>query len=122
MKAAPKEKPKTKWEKFREERGMPTRKKRSRLIFDTITKDWVPRWGPNSAKKIEEKHEWLLEDKPGATADPFTQKRQEKKLQLEKEKMKNVKNELYALKQMHGKKSIKGVTEILNNTNNPASA
>jgi len=63
-KPAPKEKPKTKWEKFREEKGLPARKKRSRLVFDPISNDWVPRWGPNSKKKIEAKHEWLLEDKP----------------------------------------------------------
>jgi regulator of ribosome biosynthesis len=82
-KPAPKEKPKTKWEKFREERGLPARKKRSRLIFDPITNDWVPRWGPGSKKKIEAKHEWLLEDKPGVhdETDPFTVKRQEKKLE-----------------------------------------
>lgn len=47
-KPAPKEKPKTKWEKFRDEKGLAPRKKRSRLIFDEITKDWVPRWGPGS--------------------------------------------------------------------------
>lgn len=64
QKPVPKEKPKTKWEKFREEKGLPVRQKRSRLVFDSITNDWVPRWGPNSAKKIEAKHEWLLEDKP----------------------------------------------------------
>ena len=78
--ALPKEAPKTKWEKFREEKGLPARKKRSRLVFDAITNDWVPRWGPNSRKRIETKHEWLLEDKhlaDGTTSkvDPFTEKR-----------------------------------------------
>ena len=117
-KPAPKEKPKTKWEKFREEKGLPARKKRSRLVFDEITKDWVPRWGPGSKKKIEEKHNWLLEDKPGTEggADPFTVQRQQKKLQLEKENLRRIKNELHAVKEQHGKKSLKGgVTEILNN-------
>lgn len=45
--------------------------------------------------------------------DPFTQKRQEKKLQLEKEKLRKIKNEMHALKEAHGKTSIKGVTEVL---------
>ena len=36
-KPCPVEKSKTKWEKFRDERGMTARPKRSRLIFDTIT-------------------------------------------------------------------------------------
>jgi len=35
-KPCPKEKVKTKWEKFREERGLPARKKRSRLVFDAV--------------------------------------------------------------------------------------
>jgi len=35
-KPAPKEEMKTKWEKFREEKGLPPRKKRSRLVFDPI--------------------------------------------------------------------------------------
>jgi regulator of ribosome biosynthesis len=35
-KPAPKEAVKTKWEKFREEKGLPSRKKRSRLVFDPI--------------------------------------------------------------------------------------
>ena len=40
----------TKWEKYRLEKGMPARKKRSRVIYDPITKDWVPRYGYKSAK------------------------------------------------------------------------
>lgn len=71
----------TKWEKFRLERGLPARKKRSRLVFDPITNDWVPRWGANSVKKIEEKHNWLMVDKPSDDkTDPFTRKKNEKKL------------------------------------------
>ena len=54
-KPIPKEKTLTRWEKFRKEKGLPTRAKRSRLVFDKITNDWVPRWGPYSIKKIEEK-------------------------------------------------------------------
>ena len=116
QKPIPKEKPKTKWEKFREEKGLPVRQKRSRLIFDPITKDWVPRWGPNSKKKIEAKHDWLQEVKPKhdeAGVDPFTMQRQEKKLVLEKEKMRKLKNDLHSLKTVHGSKSIRNVTEIL---------
>jgi len=35
-KPCPKEDVKTKWEKFREERGLTARKKRSRLVYDPI--------------------------------------------------------------------------------------
>ena len=99
-KAAPKEKAQTKWEKFREEKGLPPRKKRSRLVFESISNDWVPRWGHNSAKKIEERHEWLIEGAQSGPVgtDPFTLKRQEKKLTVEKEKMKKLKNDMQALK------------------------
>ena len=37
---------------------------------------------------------------------------------LEKEKLKMVKNQMHALKVVHGKKSIKGVTEILSGPKN----
>lgn len=104
-KPIPKEKPMTKWEKFRLERGLPARKKRSRLVFDPISNDWVPRWGHNSKKKIEEQHNWLMEDKPSLEgANPFTKLRQEKKLVLEKENLKRMKNDIYAAKQMNGNK------------------
>ncbi len=87
-KPAPKEKVKTKWEKFREERGLPPRKKRSRLVYDEITKDWVPRWGPGSIKKIEEKHNWLMVEKPKHAAsglNPFEYAKMEQKAKLQKQ-------------------------------------
>jgi regulator of ribosome biosynthesis len=74
-KAIPKPKPLTKWEKFRLEKGLPPKEKRSRLVYDEITKDWVPRWGFGSIKQIQKKHQWLIEDKPkheAAGVDPFT--------------------------------------------------
>jgi len=45
------------------------------MVFDPITQDWVPRWGTGSIKKIEEKHNWLMHEKPKhveAGMDPFT--------------------------------------------------
>lgn len=49
-KPVPKEEQKTKWERFREERGLPPRKKRSRMVYDPVEKEWVPRWGKDSIK------------------------------------------------------------------------
>lgn len=84
-KPIPKEKPKSRWEKFREEKGLPARQKRSRMIFDPITNDWVPRYGTGSKKKIEEEHNWLMEDKASnGGVDPFTKKKQEKSMELAK--------------------------------------
>jgi len=89
-KPAPKEKALTKWEKFRAEKGMPARKKRSRMVFDPITKDWVPRHGTGSVKKIADAHNWLMEEKPKhreAGVDPFTYQKAEKKAKQEKQNL-----------------------------------
>ncbi len=44
-KPIPKPKPLTKWEKYRVEKGLPPRQKRSRMVFSELAQDWVPRWG-----------------------------------------------------------------------------
>lgn len=96
-KSAPKEKPMTKWEKFRLEKGLPARQKRSRMVFDPITKDWVPRHGMGSIKKIKDKHQWLMENKPKhaeAGMDPYTYATQEKKAAKDKQKLAQLKNEV----------------------------
>jgi len=100
-KPAPKAKALTKWEKFRIQKGMPPRKKRSGLVFDAVTQDFVPRWGPYSKKKIEEKSNWLMEEKEGAEKtglDSFTEKKQKHKMVVAKEKLKQIKNTLWAAK------------------------
>lgn len=100
-KPCPVEGPKTKWEKFRLERGMAPRAKRSRLVFDPITNDWVPRWGDGSIKQIEEKHNWLMPDKQkyrDAGMDPFTYARAEKKAKKEKQSLAEVRNSVNAVK------------------------
>jgi hypothetical protein len=74
-KPIPKPKVLTKWEKFRLEKGFTEKGKRSSMVFDPITKDWVPRFGMNSIKKVAEKYNWVMEEKPKhveAGVDPFT--------------------------------------------------
>lgn len=98
-KSAPKEKSLTKWERFRLEKGMPARKKRGRMVFDPITKDWVPRHGAGSIKKIADKHNWAMEEKPKHAAsgmDPFTFLKDEKKQAREKQGLAKVKNDINA--------------------------
>ena len=100
-KPCPTEKSKTKWERFREERGMAPRQKRSRLVFDPITNDWVPRWGTGSVKKIADQHQWLLPEKGKhreAGMDPFTYAKAEKKQKMEKQKLAEVRNKVNAVK------------------------
>ena len=86
-KPIPKPKPLTKWEKFRLEKGIQEKAKRSRMVYDPITQDWVPRFGMGSIKKIAEKHNWLMPESSKSVAaglDPFTFKKNEKKLEQEK--------------------------------------
>ena len=109
-KPCPKEKEKTKWEKFREERGLPPRKKRSRLVFDPITKDWVPRWGKGSVKKIADKMNFVMEEKPIHRAtgmDPFTFAKAEKNAKLEKQKLATIKNQIAGVSASHMKSDVK---------------
>jgi len=44
-KPLPKPKPLTKWEKYRLEKGIAPRKKRSRMVYSELAGDWVPRYG-----------------------------------------------------------------------------
>jgi hypothetical protein len=93
----PKEKQLTKWEKFRQERGITPREKRSRMVYDEITKDWVPRFGMGSIKKIQKNNEYIMVEKPKhveAGMDPFTYKQNEKRLDKEKQNLREVKNKV----------------------------
>jgi hypothetical protein len=120
-KPAPKEQLKSKWEKFREERGMPARKKRSRLVFDPITKDWVPRWGKGSVKHIADKQEFIMAEKPIhrlTGVDPFTYKKAQKNAKLEKQNLATVKNQINRVSANNMKNEVK----ILGSKNAPAQA
>jgi len=44
-KPIPGQKAKTRWEKYREEKGLNPREKRSRMVFNEVAQDWVPRCG-----------------------------------------------------------------------------
>ena len=69
------------------------------MVYDPITKDWVPRFGMGSIKKIEDKYNWLMVEKPKHIAsglDPFTYKKNEKKLEQEKQKLRELKNKISA--------------------------
>merc|ERR1712159_22348 len=64
-KPLPKAKVMTRWEKFAQEKGI-QKKKRSRMVWDEITKDWVPRWGYKSVKQNAEKANIIMEVKDNA--------------------------------------------------------
>jgi hypothetical protein len=67
------------------------------MVFDTITQDWVPRYGAGSIKKIEDKYKVIMDFKPKHIADgtdPFTAARAEKKAAKEKQNLAELKNRI----------------------------
>lgn len=69
------------------------------MVYDEITGDWVPRHGAGSIKKIQDKHNWAMEEKPKhekAGMDPFTYIKEEKKKAREKQGLAKIKNDLNA--------------------------
>jgi regulator of ribosome biosynthesis len=93
MMPLPKPKVKTRWDRFAEERGI-EKKKRSRLVWDETSKDWVPRWGANSAKHRAEKQNWVVEVPLNSNEDPFEKKRLADQLVKAKQKLREAKNKL----------------------------
>jgi regulator of ribosome biosynthesis len=94
-KCLPAEKKMTKWEKFALEKGI-KKKRRNRMVYDEITKDWVPRWGARSIKKIEDQVDVIRTVKEGEDpkADPFDKKSNERALFKEKQKLREMKNQM----------------------------
>jgi regulator of ribosome biosynthesis len=95
MRPLPKPKHKSKWERFAEERGI-SKKKRSRLVYDEASKDWVPRWGANSIKHKADKQDWVMEVPLKSNEDPFEKKRIAAQLEKAKQKLREAKNKVYA--------------------------
>lgn len=104
----PKPKVKSRWDIFAEERGI-SKKKRSRLVWDEAAKDWVPRWGANSAKHRADKQNWLVEVPLISSQDPFEQKRVSDQLVKAKQKLREARNKV----EMSGDKLPAGVNSSL---------
>lgn len=96
----PKAKEKTRWEKFAELKGIKKRK-RSRMVYDPITDDFVPRWGKNSIKKIQKKHnEAIIEikDNMDESKDPRDSINLKRDMMISKQKLRELKNKNKGLK------------------------
>lgn len=112
-------KPLTKWEKYKQEKGI-VQRKRSRMIYSEEVGDWVPRWGRGSVKKIQDSMNWVMEEKePGV--NPFEQKSNEKQLAKAKQLKRQMKNEEYAKKVLNSKKEGNNNNSSNNNINNSRS-
>ena len=112
-------KPLTKWEKYKQEKGI-VQRKRSRMVYSEEIGDWVPRWGRGSMKKIQDSMNWAMEEKePGV--NPFEQKSNEKQLAKAKQLKRQMKNEEYAKKVLNSKKEGNNNNSSNNNINNSKS-
>jgi regulator of ribosome biosynthesis len=55
---------KTRWQRFAQERNI-HKTKRSKLVWDSLVNDWVPRWGKDSLNRRKQKlEESIIELKP----------------------------------------------------------
>ena len=90
-------KPPTKWEQYAKEKGI-VKKKKPKLVWDDVVKEWIPRFGYKKAVAETEKN-WVMEYKEGDNQDP-----REKMIEEKREKV--AKNELQRLRNIaRGKKT-----------------
>ncbi|CCK72158.1 ribosome biogenesis protein RRS1 KNAG_0J00750 [Huiozyma naganishii CBS 8797] len=99
-KALPKKKELTKWEKFAAKKGIRSKVKTGRKVYDEESGEWVNKWGHEGAnKKLDS--QWLVEvdDKvvgtPDELIDPRSLSRQKRKELIrknERQQRKNAKN------------------------------
>lgn len=59
-KPIPKEKEKTKWERFAEKKGIKGKRKEGKLVFDEAKGDWMPKYG-YKGKNRDADEDWLVE-------------------------------------------------------------
>ncbi|POM83257.1 Ribosome biogenesis regulatory protein (RRS1) family protein [Cryptosporidium meleagridis] len=103
----PTKKEKTRWEKFAELKGIKKRK-RSRMVYDPITDDFVPRWGRNSIKKIQKKHnEAIIEIKGNMdeNKDPREAINLKRDMMINKQRLRELKNKMNSSKNKNNPKS-----------------
>ncbi|SCU83877.1 LAMI_0C05138g1_1 [Lachancea mirantina] len=97
-KPLPKPKPPTKWELFAAKKGIKSKEKSGKMVFDEATGKWVPKWGFKGAnKKLDD--QWLVEvdesknKKEGdELIDPRTLSRTERKMLIKKNELQHKRN------------------------------
>lgn len=60
-KPVPKEKEKTRWEKFAAKKGIKGKKRDGKLEFDEASKEWKPKYGYKGKKSGDVQDDWLVE-------------------------------------------------------------
>ncbi|CCF56641.1 hypothetical protein KAFR_0B03440 [Kazachstania africana CBS 2517] len=96
-KPLPKPKAPTKWEKFAAKKGIKSKEKSGKMVYDEASGEWAPKWGYKGInKKLDD--QWLVEvdDKVKGTenelVDPRTLNRQERKKLIKKNERQQKKN------------------------------
>lgn len=97
-KPLPKPKAPTKWEQFAARKGIKSKGKDGKMVYDEATGEWVPKWGYKGKNK-ELDDQWLVEvdDKPkkrpaDEMIDPRTLNRQERKRLVKKNELQHKRN------------------------------
>ncbi|KAJ1970901.1 Rhodanese- sulfurtransferase, partial [Dimargaris xerosporica] len=91
-KHVPKPKPKTRWERFAEAKGI-KKQKRSAMVFDEATEEYKPRWGSKSAKNTVNDWAMPLSEKDDPFVDPRKKVRDEKKERMAKNQRRQRRNQ-----------------------------
>lgn len=111
----PKEKPETKWDKYRKGKGLKRRKKDTQ-VWDPKVGAWRYQYGHK--RKNDDRNEVIIEDneellKSHGAEDPFILKRMQKKERVEKQK-KQQRNNTLRSQNKSDKKSMPGVIGLQN--------
>ena len=85
----PTEKPMTRWEAFKKEKGIKTEKK-EKIVLDKATGEWGLRYGYKRANAPTK--DWLIEVPNGYTGDPFAVRENKKKDALKEQKKRERRN------------------------------
>lgn len=90
-KPIPKKKPPTKWEQFAKKKGI-QKKKRERMVWDEVAKEWKARFGHKRVNDIDDK--WLMEvpDQSDPYEDQFDKLTKEKKESVAKNELQRLRN------------------------------
>lgn len=68
-KPVPKEKEKTKWERFAEKKGIKAKRKDGKLAFDEATGEWKAKYGYKGKRGDGVQEDWIVEDDGKDDAD-----------------------------------------------------
>ncbi|XP_046919583.2 ribosome biogenesis regulatory protein homolog [Dermatophagoides farinae] len=92
-KPIPKPKPPTKWELFARSKGI-TKKKKERMVWDEVTKQWRPRFGYRSIAQQKQENEWMIEvpDQANPNEDYFAKRSEERNERVAKNELQRLRN------------------------------